>query len=361
MKKTIVIAIALLTSLVSVAQKNLTIDEVHGRWQNTTLKSSDGKIISMVKAFNSMLPTYSVTEFLREAALPESKRNFIVEIDNRNEYVSFAEGSDDRSSESMSARVWRRSNGHKLFAMVFSQPSSLQQSFAVFYDYNPNKGTLTPEYDFLRYFKVSFYNSLFSINLPTEGNDLVVSEYFMNWWMGIRHIYRWEGDNLMWSESVVENMDTMELMYREGYYSDDKHPFEQYSLIDLDGDDEPELWLSSNNMENQAVFSISEGKIALLGGNDFKRNMFFYRNVVADAGGCGTGCFYVQYSILEKSVVKNLLTNMQSYNMKTDNLDDNFELNGKPIENSKAKSMVKAFGDMIEYSADWRPMKAMFK
>ena len=101
MKKTIIIAIALTIAFVSAAQKNLTIDHVYDRWGKHTLKSSDAKIVSFVKAFNSVLPTYSATEFLREAALPEAKRNFLVTVDNKVGYASFAEGSDDRSSESM--------------------------------------------------------------------------------------------------------------------------------------------------------------------------------------------------------------------------------------------------------------------
>ena len=361
MKKIIILAAALLTLFFAAAQKNLTIDEVSKKWQKCTLKSSDGKIISFVKAFNTIMPTRCVSEFLREASLPEEKRNFLIDIDKRNIYVSFAEGSDDRNAESMSARTWRRPNGHKLFAMVFSQPSSVQQSFAVFYDYNPANGNLTPEYDYLKYFKVSSNKSVFSINLSTESNDLVVSEYFMNWWMGIRHIYHWDGNGLTWSESVLENANTMDSLYRDTYYSDEKHPFEQYTLIDLDNDGEPELWLSSNNKENQAVYSISEGKINILGGNDFKRSLFFYRNVVADAGGCGTGCFYVQYNVLEKSVVKKTLRDMQLYNMETDNIDDEFELNNKPLDKNKGKNMVKSFGKTLEHNPDWRPLKPIAK
>lgn len=361
MKKTIVIAIALLTGLVSAAQKNLTIDQVFDRWQNCTMKCSDGTITGLVKAFNSMLPTHSVTEFLREAALPENKRNFIVEIDNHNGYASFAEGSDDASSESMTACVWRRSNGHRLFAIAFDQRSSKQQAFAAFYDFDPKNGTLTPNYDYLKYFKLSFGNSIFGIRLPKEGKDIVITEYFMNWWMGLRHIYKWDGNGLFWDRTEIDNIDTMSYQYRDTYYSDSKQPFEKYDLIDIDGDGEPELWLSSDNEESQAVYSISQGKITLLAGKDFKRHPFFYRNVAGDAGGCGTGCFYIQYNVMEKSMVKERLTNMQSYNMETDNLDDNFELNGKAISKSKGQSMVKAFGKTIEHEGDWRPLKIKAK
>ena len=356
MKKTIILAIALLTCLVSAAQKNLTIDQVCDRWQKTTMKCSDGTIMGLVKAFNSMLPTYSVSEFLREAALPENKRNFIVDIDNHNGYASFAEGSDDASSESMTACVWRRSNGHRLFAIAFDQPSSKQKAFAAFFDFDPKKNTLTPERDYLAMFKTSFHNSNFGIILPKEGKDVVITEYFMNWWMGLRHIYKWDGNGLSWSQTVVDNSDQMDQMYREGFYSDDKHPFTQYDLIDLDGDKEPELWLSSDNLENQAVFSISEGNIKLLGGSDFKRHLLFYRNVVGDAGGCGTGCFYIHYNVLEKSKVKKSLANMQTYNMETDKLDDEYELDGKPIAKKQGDNMVKSFGKAIEHTPGWRPL-----
>lgn len=361
MKKTIIIAIALTTAFVSAAQKNLTIDQVYDRWGKHTLKSSDAKVTSFVKAFNSVLPTYSATEFLREAALPEAKRNFLVTVNNKVGYASFAEGSDDRSSESMTARVWNRPDGHKLFAIVFSQLTSKQQTFALFYDYNPANGSLTPDYDYLKYFKVSSGNSLFSINLPTEGNNLVVREYFMNWWMGLQHIYKWNGNGLFWDRTEIDNIDTMCYQYRDTYYSDSEQPFEKYDLIDLDGDGEPELWLSSDNEESQAVYSICQGKIKLLAGKDFKRHPFFYRNVAGDAGGCGTGCFYTQYNVLEKSMVKERLTNMQSYNMETDNLDDEFELNGKAISISKGQSMVKAFGKPVEHQPDWRPLKIKAK
>lgn len=361
MKKTIILAIALLTGFVSVAQKNLTIDQVYDRWQKSTMKCSDGTIMGLVKAFNSMLPTYSVSEFLREAELPEAKRNFIIDIDSHNGYVSFAEGSDDASSESMMACVWRRSNGHRLFAIAFDQRSSKQQAFAAFYDFDPKNGTLSPNYDYLKYFKLSFGNSIFGIRLPKEGKDIVITEYFMNWWMGLRHIYKWDGNGLFWDRTEIDNIDTMSYQYRDTYYSDSKQPFEKYDLIDIDGDGEPELWLSSDNEESQAVYSISQGKITLLAGKDFKRHPFFYRNVAGDAGGCGTGCFYIQYNVMEKSMVKERLTNMQSYNMETDNLDDEFELNGKAISKSKGQSMVKAFGKTLEHEGDWRPLKIKAK
>ena len=356
MKKTIILAIALTTGFVSAAQKNLTIDQVYDRWQKCTMKCSDGTIIGLVKAFNSMLPTYSATEFLREAALPESKRNFIIDIDSHNGYASFAEGSDDASSESMTACVWRRNNGHRLFAIAFDQRSSKQQAFAAFYDFDPQKGTLSPNYDYLKYFKLSFPNSIFGIRLPKEGKDIVITEYFMNWWMGLRHIYKWDGNGLFWDRTEIDNIDTMSYQYRDTYYSDSKQPFEKYDLVDIDGDGEPELWLSSDNEESQAVYSICQGKITLLAGKDFKRYPFFYRNVAGDAGGCGTGCFYIQYNVMEKSMVKERLTNMQSYNMETDNLDDEFELNGKPLSKKQGNIRIKAFGKQVEHNPDWRPL-----
>ena len=172
----------------------LTIDQVCDMWPSKTFKSADGDILSLMEAFNQAMPTYSVTTFLRDAKLPEDQQQYIDMIDMDNGYVGFAEGSDDKDSESMQARVWKRDNGHQLLAVCLSQPSSKQVAFVAFYDYDPATQTLSPEYDYLKYFKTSFGNSMFSISLPQEGNDIVVSEYFMNWWTSIRHTYAWDGN-----------------------------------------------------------------------------------------------------------------------------------------------------------------------
>lgn len=62
--------------------------------------------------------------------------------DAKNGYVEASGGSD---RQYMSACVWRRSNGHRLFAVVIGQPVDPEIEIICFYDYDPQKKTLTPE------------------------------------------------------------------------------------------------------------------------------------------------------------------------------------------------------------------------
>ena len=95
--------------------------------------------------------------------------------------------------------VWKRNNGHRLFAYVFQRMHGLSISqIILFYDYDPDEGTLTPEYNELSKFTPSFNDSYHPITylLPRKGKDVVVNEYFMNWYSSIRHIYKWDGMEL---------------------------------------------------------------------------------------------------------------------------------------------------------------------
>lgn len=338
------------------SQAMLTIDQVFDIWENKELSCKDHDILSLVATFNEAMPTFSVTEFLNEIQLPEEEQQYLVEVDQNTGYVSFAEGSDDQNAESMRARVWQRNDGHQLFAISFDQASSRQQNFALFYDYDPATGQLSPTDSPTDSFRTSFHNAVFFVILPHEGDDVVIQEYFMNWWLSIYHTYRWDGQNLESPETTVENLDPMNAEFIESYWVDENNPLSQYCLYDFDDDDNPELWFGSDNEETQAIYSIVQGEIHLLAAGDFKRNILFFPNVVGDAGGCGTGCFFVRYSFLENSLPKSTLTDMQSYNFEMDEMEDEYELNGEAIDIEQGQAMEEALGDPLEITPEWRPL-----
>lgn len=334
----------------------LNLDQVCRMWPSKTFKSADGDILSLVEAFNQAMPTYSVTTFLRDAKLPEDQQEYIDFIDLDNGYVGFSEGSDDKESESMQARVWKRDNGHQLLAVSLSQPSSAEVAFVAFYDYDPATQTLSPEYDYLKYFKISFANSMFSISLPQEGDDIVVSEYFMNWWTSIKHTYVWDGNAPSQCVTTLEELESMEALYNEVADSGLDHPFTQYDLLDIDEDGEPELILSDDQEENQGVFSIVQGKTTLLAASDFKRHLMFFKGVVGDAGSCGTGCYYSKYSVLQNSSLLSTLAEMKLFNMETEEMDSEFELDENPITEEEGLQKLESFGEPVEPVFDWRPL-----
>ena len=143
------IALALpLWSVGSFAQKNYDIDEIRAGWAKKTITGvKDGNILTLLTAFNKTWRTVPATELL---AHPVSNENYedayAIVVDRPNGYVSAAELGDD--GEDIEACVWKRSNGHKLFAVVYTRYHGLTpHPIALFYDYDAAKGSLTPDFD----------------------------------------------------------------------------------------------------------------------------------------------------------------------------------------------------------------------
>lgn len=335
----------------------MTIDEVHDSWQGITIKcAKNADIKGLVEAFQKQWPTNSVMELMKEIELPEDQQQYLSNYEPNHGYMSFAEGSDDASSESMEARVWKRENGHQLFAISFDQPSSSVKSFVAFFDYDPSKGVMVPETDKADFFEPSFSNAIVGYHLPEEGDDIVVNEYFMNWWMSLRHVYTWDGMNHNGPNTYFEELPAVMDRFDEDYMTYEMGDFSKYSLIDVDEDGEPELWISTDDEEYQAVLSIVQGSVKLIAGADFKRHLMFYKGVVGDAGGCGTGCFYAKYTKLKNSAPEFVFDDMQNYNFEKDDMDDEYAKDGEPLTLEEGWAILESFGEAIEPEVRWRPL-----
>ena len=358
MKKLSIVLFLSVLALASCTKAIQTIDQVHEQWPSKTIKApKNANIVQLVEAFNKALPTYSVGQYLKEAQLPEVEQQFIVITELNNGSLSFAEGSDDQSSESMKAHVWNRNDGHQLLVIVFDQMSSQVGTFAAFYDYDPNKGVLKPEASPIAGFTPSYPNAMVGIRLPEEGSDLVVTEYFMNWWSSIDHVYAWNGKSFGQPEVDIYILDQVQRQEDYDSYFTSSDPPVKYALIDIDGDDEPELWLASENEECQEVFSVVEGKPYYLAGTDFRRSLCFYDGVVGDVGGCGTGCYYTYYTKLKNSIPEFCMSCIQSnyYDMDTDQQVDVSEYfkNGEKISVEEGESIHASFGEPKEVTPNW--------
>ena len=357
MKNKTLLFVALL-GLVMVACKQekpiMTIDQVNEQWQTATIKKvQSDDVIDMVKAFQKQWPTNCVAMYLEDVKLPEAEQQYLSFYDPENNYAMFAEGSDDWDAEGMEAKIWQRTNGHKLFAIAFDQYSSDVKAFVAFFDYDPAKKTLTPETCLPNSFTPSGYNAIVGYLLPQYGELLEVNEYFWNWWYPLRHFYEWDGMNFTEPEVVFEGMDEIMDEFYDDYMTYEMDDFSKYALIDIDEDGEPEIWLSTEDEEYQVVLSVVEGEVKILAGQDFKRSLFFYKGVVGDAGGCGTGCYYVQYTILKNSAPESSLNNMQSYNFETDGVDDEYYKDGEAITNEEGDALIESFGEPVEPQVEW--------
>lgn len=335
----------------------MTIDQVNEQWQTATIKKvQSDDVMDMVLAFHKQWPTQSVTMFLEDVKHPEEERQYLTMYDPANAFVMFAEGSDDRDAEEMEAHWWQRTNGHKLFAITFSQFSSNVNAFVAFFDYDPAKKTLTPETNLVNAFTPSPYNVIVGYILPHYGDLFEVSEYFWNWWWPLRHFYEWDGMNFTEPEVVFEGMNEVMDEFYDAYMTYDMDDFSKYALIDIDEDGEPEIWLSTEDEQYQVVLSVVEGEVKILAGKDFKRSLFFHKGVVGDAGGCGTGCYYVQYTMLKNSAPGSILTNMQLYNFETDGVNDEYYKDGEAITNEEGDALINSFGESVEPQVEWRKL-----
>ena len=337
----------------------MTIDQVNESWQTVPIKGvKTADVKAMIAAFHKQWPSESVATWIKDVELPEDDRQFISEYDPQHGYMAFAEGSDDSDSQEMSARVWQRSNGHQLLTIAFSQPSTKVKSFVACYDYDPAKKTLTPDPEVFTPYADPFTNKVVGYSFEPEGTGMVANEYFFHWWTALRHVYEWDGMKFLGPETEFDGVADIMDEFDQNYMTYEMGDFTKYALIDIDEDGEPELWLSTEDEEYQTVLSIVEGQVKMIAGKDYKRNLIFYKGVVGDTGGCGTGCYYVQYTKLKNSAPELHFEDMESYNFETDGVDDEYMLNGEPITLEEGKAIFDSFGEVIEeMEVNWRPLK----
>ncbi len=359
MKNILTFLLLTLSVLTVTAQNYVTIDQISDGWEKKTITGvKDGSILSLVRAFNNVWHNRPTTDLLKNPVSNDGEGDYDIVVDSPNGYVSAFELGDD--GESFSACVWKRNNGHRLFAFVFQKMHGLSISqIILFYDYDPAKATLTPERNELTSFEPAFgtdYHPL-TYELPRIGKDVVVKEYFMNWYSSIEHIYKWDGMNHHLSNVKIEKFDQMRKLYTDDNDEFEDSDFAKYTLYDFDEDGNPELWLSSQNEEYQAIYSIVAGEIRMLSSTYFKTNFSFYSNsAIGAAGGCGTGCFYTRCVMLKDSKTYRTCEEFQMYNFEKDKLESSYTVDGQEVSNEDGENMFKSLGEPIEIKPKFRQL-----
>lgn len=337
------------------AQKNYDIDEIRAGWAKKTITGvKSGNILPLLTAFNNIWRTAPGTAILKDGTNPNAQDNeYHFVVDTPNGYVSAGELGDD--GESIEACVWKRSNGHKLFAVVYTRYHGLvPHPIALFYDYNASRGTLTPEVDVpLTQFMPSYNDpsaDMVHIHLPQKGKDVVVEEYMMNWLFPIKHVYRWNGNEPVWAETTIGHYGKMEKLYNDSYAFENRIQFNKYALIDLDEDNNPELWLFSDNDDYQAIYSIKDGHVEMAASTYYKTHFSFFpaASTICAAGGCGTGCFRADYTVLKDSKPLYRFADQQDWNYQKDAMVSSYFKNGQPVKTKEGEQFIKRLGEPQE-------------
>ena len=159
-------------------------------------------IVTLTKAFNRVWQVEVVAGVLRLAADPQfthaTDPDYDSEtiVDRKNGYLCDDSGATD--SDYMEACVWRRNNGHRLFAIRMGGPTDPEIEVVCFYDYDPATETMTPEASPADTFKPTheFYN----YKLPHKGKDFIITEYLLEEEdTTLQHVYTWDGQNLVYA------------------------------------------------------------------------------------------------------------------------------------------------------------------
>ena len=126
--------------------------DVANSWRNQVIAVKGGgqapDVMTLLQAFHKQLPTWVTGEVLKRAKnlkdgeQYESEEDYRVLVNRRNGYVDLASGTD---IDQMQACVWKRKNGHRIFAISLYEQHDPVTNLLCWYDYDPQTETLKPD------------------------------------------------------------------------------------------------------------------------------------------------------------------------------------------------------------------------
>ena len=198
----------------SSAQKTLDNSEVNSQWRTKKISVKDGgqtpDVVTLLRAFHQALPTWAVSQVLKQADHPakgtrqsgtaaiwdgEEEDDYRILIDRRNGYADLASQTD---IDQTAAGVWRKDNGHRIFALSLFQQHGNPQNVLCWYDYDPQTQTMTPEKSPLDDFKPSAKGAFVAYELPMTGTDFNIIEYYPSL-PAITHVYKWNRKQFLYN------------------------------------------------------------------------------------------------------------------------------------------------------------------
>jgi len=196
------------------AQNTLDNSEVNSQWRTKKISVKDGgqtpDVVTLLRAFHQALPTWAVSQMLKQADHPakgtrqsgtaaiwdgEEEDDYRILIDRRNGYADLASQTD---IDQTAASVWRKDNGHRIFALSLFQQHGNPQNVLCWYDYDPQTQTMTPEKSPLDDFKPSAKGAFVAYELPMTGTDFNIIEYYPSL-PAITHVYKWNRKQFLYN------------------------------------------------------------------------------------------------------------------------------------------------------------------
>ena len=358
MKKSVFFLLALICTTVQ-AQRTMSLDPIADGWETKSIKVKNGgkapNILQLTSAFQQVWPTYSGGELMKFSKSKAKYNNTDKVVDIKNGFMTYAEDDPDaESDEGMTTCVWRRQNGHSLFAVTFYRMTPSERVVLCFYDYDPKTQTMTPDKSLSNLFEPSFPGYRYRVFLPQIGKNLSIEEFYG--YTTIKHTYGWDGMSPVNPKTEIDRMYMYEGTFKAEYPVENEHPFTQYTMLDIDVDGAPELLLQSDDGKYMAAFSVRL-TLDLLGGQDGKRQLSFYKDAVCSSGSCGVQCLSSDYVFLEESSPKTYFRIYQGW----DHVQDRFGgktyfLDGKNISVAQGKEIIESLGVPADINLQWKKL-----
>lgn len=358
MRKSIIFLLALICTTVQ-AQRSMSLDQISDGWKSKNIKVNKGgkapNILQLTSAFQQAWPTYSGSELMKFSKSKVKYENTDKVVDIKNGYMTYSEDDPDaESDEFLTTCVWRRQNGHSLFAVTLSRMTPSEMVVLCFYDYDPKSQMLVPEQSLSNLFEPSFPGYRYRVFLPQIGKNLCIEEFFG--YITIKHTYDWDGMKPVNPKTTLDQLSMCKGTFYAEYPVEDEPSFTQYTMLDIDQDGAPELLLRSDDGTYMAAFSVRL-TLNLLGGQDGKRQLSFYKNAVCSSGSSDAQSLSSDYVFLEESSPKSYFKIYQGWDHVQDRLGGKtYFLDGKNISVAQGKEIIESLGAPADMNLQWKKL-----
>ena len=131
----------------------------------------------------------------------------------------------------------------------------------------------------------------------------------------------------------------------------DEVSFAAYGLMDIDRDGKPEVYVQDKEQFYNAVFSLADGKPALLAASFGATEIYFYEHGVGAQGGCGTGCMMSDLTLLKNSKAVMNIRSIDVYDMEGELTESTWTKDDKEITEEEYEQLVAKLGESVDLSA----------
>lgn len=379
--KKILLSLTCLLALTATASEILSNSEVAQQWRTKAIPVKNGgtspDVVTLLRAFDKALPTWVVGEVLKQNDKPVkgTKRDgssllyedndndeFRILIDPRNGFVEYASETD---IDQMSCCIWRRTNGHRIFAISLYEQHDPVTNLLCWYDYDPVTQTMKAEQSPIDKYKKAFKSMDFSWTLPRKGTDFIIHEYHHFPDVSITQVYGWDGMEHHHAKTQISDFKYQH--FGEGDWDQaSQQGFTHYALVDIDNSGSPVLGLKKSDT-NWLIVDEFRGKMQTVTVCDEATRLESMYHVVPEAGKPWTEKDVVVYTsdfehvhyyvVMQDGNIGYIVTSEPNYNEEDRITEYTSHKNGYGAKDESIEIIHADKGDNVFIKPQWQPFE----